>query len=136
MAVHGRGARIKGKNFERKIAKQLSDWYSEIKGKNITLRRVPNSGGLNIKGDIMTEDVLDMKEFPLHLELKNQERWNVRDYYSQSENDCPSGKIPTVIFSKNNDHSFIMLKLEDFIKFTKELKCQVIPKNPIENSVN
>jgi len=115
MASIGRGARIKGANFEREIAKILSDWWGS------RLRRVPNSGGLNIKGDIMTEDVDKMKDLPFHFELKKQERHNVRDYYKQAEHDCPKGKKPAVIFSKNNDYKFIMMKLEDFMEFTKDL---------------
>jgi len=129
MGVSGRGARIKGKNFEREVAKQLSDWYSTIKGKDIKLRRVPNSGGLNIKGDIMTEDITEMIEFPFHLELKCQERFNVRDYYKQAEFDAPKNKIPTVVFSRNRDKTFIMMDIEDFMKFTKELVCQDTQKN-------
>lgn len=118
MASRGRGAMVKGKNFEREISKILSSWWGK------ELRRVPNSGGLNIKGDIMTSDIKDMTNFPFHFELKKQERHNVRDYYKQAEFDCPTGKIPAVIFSKNNDKTFIMLKLEDFLSFTKDLICQ------------
>lgn len=122
MASVGRGSQIKGKNFERRIAKLLTDWWGS------TIRRVPNSGGLNIKGDIMTENVDDMKNFPFHFELKCQERWNVSNYFSQAEYDCPKDKKPAVIFSKNNDNVYIMLKLEDFIFFTKGMN-----KNEAQN---
>ena len=142
MASIGRGARIKGNNFERKVSKIITPWWSYLKDKIISFRRVPNSGGLNIKGDIMTEDLTDMKDFPLHLELKCQERFNVNDYYKQASHDAPEGKIPTVIFSKNNDDIYIMMTLNNFIDFTKKIKdenkqkeftCQTIPKTQSEN---
>jgi hypothetical protein len=133
MAKIGRSARIKGKNFEREVAKILSDWYTQLTGRDIKLRRVPNSGGLNIKGDIMTEDITEMIDFPFHIEIKKQERNNVHDYYRQSEHDAPKNKIPTVIFSRNNDHTYIMLELNNFLKFTKDLKCQDIQKTQLEN---
>lgn len=114
MATRGRSAQIKGKNFERKVAKILSDWWGK------KLRRVPNSGGLNIKGDLMTDNIDEMRDFPFHFELKNQERWNVKSYFSQAEYECPEEKMPAVIFTKNHDDIYLMIKLNDFIKFTGE----------------
>lgn len=68
--MDGSGSRNKGNAFERKISKILSKHYP-----GFNLRRVPSSGGLDIKCDIY-----DPKDdsFPLFVECKHRKSFSLQ----------------------------------------------------------
>ena len=104
-------SRTKGANYERKIAKRLSDFYK------IELRRTPLSGGMDWKGDILPV----FGEIPYHIECKKVEKLNIWKALEQAEKDCPEDKIPIVIFTRNRTEDYVAIKLEDFLRI-KEVK--------------
>lgn len=103
----------KGKNFERKVAKILTEKLC------MEFNRTPQSGGLrwasdnNVYGDIVTPD-----NFPFIIECKNRENWSF-DQFMKGEckefdswveqviEDCNrhnknnEEKLPLIIFTKN-----------------------------------
>jgi len=132
VASRGRGAKVKGSNFERKIAKLLSNWYFGIPDR---LKRTPLSGGFskNYKGDLF-EDVSvkisddpvknSTRHFPFNVECKHQEVpldipallsdksvfwqfWNQTT--TEFANTPDSGKIPLLVFTKNNVRPMVAL---------------------------
>lgn len=106
-------SQTKGKRFERKIAKLLN----AIFGTNI--RRTPNSGGLSIKGDLLdTSGFLEN----FHWELKAQQSLNIWKALEQSRCDCPAAKTPLVVFTRNQEESYVALKFMDFVNLLKELQ--------------
>jgi len=102
----------KGKRFERRIAKTLSQMFGQ------DIRRTPNSGGLSLKGDIMTVQEGPLKRF--HYELKHHETVKIWDFIKQSQADADPGKIPLVIFTRNQADDYVTLKFDDFFNLVKE----------------
>ena len=99
----GKSARRKGHAFERKVAKQLQDWWV-ISGQSYLFRRTPMSGGSTLKdgwglaGDIATT----APTFNWHLELKNApgsfaglhqlisaDKCKIWGWLNQAIHDCP-----------------------------------------------
>lgn len=117
-------SRAKGANFERDIAKFLSDWWG------VDFRRTPASGGLHwandnrVSGDIVPPPNSD---FPFSVECKKHEGWNfeqvikgtgdVTSWWKQCTTDADEfSKVPLLIFSKNRSPVFFMVRVEDFKK--------------------
>lgn len=118
MAVN---SKAKGDTYERRIAKKLTEWTG------LKFERVPASGGLHwrednrVYGDIVTND----PDFPFVIECKCREEWNmdslingskkVEKWWQQVTADAEAtGKQPMVIFSRNRQPDYIMMRLEDY----------------------
>jgi len=105
-------SKVKGKNYERQIAKVIAKMFG------IKCRRTPCSGGLDIKGDVMSLSGIASR---FNWEIKRQEKLNIWRALRQSINDAGS-KIPVVVFSKNFEPDYIALHLIDFLNILKELE--------------
>ena len=106
-------ANKKGKRFELRIAKDLAKKFDS------NIRRTPNSGGLSIKGDILTTSGI-LSEFSW--ECKNQEKLNIWKALHQSESDAlGTMKSPVVVFTKNFEDDYIALRYDDFVNILLEL---------------
>jgi len=115
MAINGR---TKGSDFERKIAKKLSDWSG------MELRRTPLSGGFSQTGSSYTGDINAINRednFGFHIECKKQEGWTLEQLFSPKckiwkwWEQCLTGykttyKIPLLIFSKNRANTFLLTR--------------------------
>lgn len=116
MAAIGRGARVKGSNFELKIAKQLTAWAD---GK-AEFSRTFNSGAfssthgkLESSGDIETESL-----WPFSMELKNHESFtsldtlyhsqaNIQSFWNQNLGDAVRvSKVPMLITHRNRSKAY------------------------------
>jgi len=91
-------AHIKGKNFEREIAKDLEKRFKA------EVRRTPNSGGIE---GFMRQDIVCMSQKSilneLFIECKKQESLNGHKVYWRTKGVSPTNKTPVVIWKKNND---------------------------------
>lgn len=108
-------SRTKGATFEREIAKKLSKWSG------LTLRRTPMSGGWNKTGDIAPQSPEDSIHWPFNIECKKYSDWDLlellkssnpimKKWWSQCLSDSEkSGKIPVLVFSRNNDKTYVMM---------------------------
>lgn len=123
MASVGKGSKAKGSNFERKIAKALSEyWGAEF-------HRTPGSGSLhwqsenNVAGDIVAGPSAGL---PFVIECKNQEagNWtiesaflgkhNIKEWWSQVVTDSRRvERIPLLIFTRNRAEEFVMIPYEE-----------------------
>lgn len=106
----GKAARRKGAGFERKIAKELQDWWPG----DYEFRRSPQSGGSVLKkgwdlaGDIAT----NAPNYKWHSELKNapssftglhnflSEKSKVWAWLEQAINECPEHREPMLILNR------------------------------------
>ena len=113
----GRKARNKGSSYERRLCKSFSEFWGS------KFFRTPMSGGsalkddYNLAGDLSTPD----ESFPYHCEAKNQEAFKgfhtlftsgkcpVWKWWAQCTEECPTGKTPLLIFTKNYLPSFVMM---------------------------
>lgn len=117
MASQGAGARNKGGNYERTVAKKFSEWWGG------QFSRTPGSGSLHwgsdqrIAGDIVPPQGMD---FPFVIECKKHEGWTLdnvflntgepKNWWAQVVTDARRVKlIPMLIFSRNRAKDFIML---------------------------
>lgn len=119
MASSGSGGMQKGKAYERKVAKYLSNWWKPFK-----FSRVPQSGayrGANeseFAGDIATEPA---SRFPFVVECKHREggwtlesvllnKLDVRNWWAQCVGDARRVKrSPLLIFTRNYADDFVMI---------------------------
>lgn len=132
LSKRGRASKNKGATYEREIAKKFKDHYG------IELVRTPQSGGFakkstkadSFRGDIITVDKdLDLK---LHIECKSQKTWQLKSWIEQSQDDCPEGKVPTVIMKKQNTNTkvtekgnqqdLVVIDLNDFFRLVDKDK--------------
>lgn len=100
-------ANRKGKDYERKIA----NYINKILGTN--LRRTPQSGGMEFKGDILDTNP-DSPVYTFHFELKNQKTIHINKWVKQCVNDCPPGKTPILIFNLNGV-DMVVMELNDWL---------------------
>lgn len=97
---------IKGKTFEREIARYLREH-----GFKDARRGVQYAGGPD------SPDVVGLKGF--HIECKNTEKWNDYEFMAQSIRDAGEGEIPIVIAKKNYKPALVILRLDDFMEVIK-----------------
>ncbi|ACI91024.1 gp24.1 [Bacillus phage SPO1] len=123
-------SKAKGAEYERRIAKYLGAWWGE------SFHRTPQSGGLNwgtdsrVAGDITTP--VDSK-FPFTVECKKREGWDldqvikgtgqVEKWWTQCIGDSERVELrPFLIFAKNFNPDYCMLKYDDFISLARKRK--------------
>ncbi len=103
--------RQKGKDFERRVSKDLRE-----SGLDKKARRMPCSGALeDLKADIITS-------LPIHIEAKRQEKWNVDEFYKQAKSGKKSQEIAIVVMKKSNKDTMAMLTWKDLIQLMKLAK--------------
>lgn len=134
LSKRGKSSRAKGATYENTIAKKIGEKW------NIRLVRTPMSGGFqkssdneDIRGDLSCLDK-DTK-FILSPELKKHKTWKLREWFKQSKEDCPNGKIPIVIYHDfqqikdgkrvNEAEDYVMIRLGDFLNITDQSKVVI-----------
>lgn len=112
-------ARSKGATFERKTATQISKWAG------VKVTRTPLSGGFYQAGDLTPKDPAEMIRWPWNCELKKQESWHLEALIKDNKGQLPewwkqctrdakkSKKVPLLVFTKNNDQVYAMMRLKD-----------------------
>lgn len=119
----GKRAKRKGAQFERDIAKKFQKRYG------VELKRTPQSGGFAKKSDKADDfrgdvTIVDNKQMLLlHLECKNQQTWQLKQWLNQAESDCPKDRTPVVVFHQyDSSKDYVCLSLEDFFKLVEKDK--------------
>lgn len=117
----GSSERRKGAEYEREVA-------GEFRAAGFDVDRVPNSGGLKVKGDIKANDSsLD----GLHLECKRQEILALPKWLRQAHDEAEPGQTPVVIFRQSKQRgqigeSHAVLPLAALIGLLGEVKMTEI----------
>jgi Holliday junction resolvase len=70
--------------------------------------RVPNSGGLRIKGDLYGD-------LPAHVEVKRQETARPWLWWAQAAAEAPDGVLPLVAFRRNGSKWLAIVELEPLV---------------------
>lgn len=126
----------KGNNFERKIAKILSDWSG------VKFIRTPMSGAIhNFKDKRVVSDIvppLSLGEFPFSIECKNVNcSWEfsnilegnsttIEKHWSQCTKDADQeGLLPWLIFTKNFRRIYSVMWKTDFDKLNLKLFSRI-----------
>lgn len=95
--MSGMRSRAKGARGELEVAKLLRSWGYDCD-------RVPNSGGLKWKGDVLGMD-------GFHIEVKRTERLRLGDAVLQAAQDAEQGQVPLVVHRSNNQPWLVTLPL-------------------------
>jgi hypothetical protein len=105
LTLSGKGRRDKGTRFELEVR-------DAFRAYGFDCDRVPNSGGLRIKGDLYGN-------LPVHVEAKHHERWSLKEWLRQARADAPSEAIPVVIFRENRGETYATLPLDNLLVLLK-----------------
>lgn len=119
MASPGRGARNKGANYERKIAKRLADKFG------IDVKRTGGTERSKIvnKGDVNASKYNDTILNDFFWELKCRESWSILNWYQKAVDDAQGTTLkPLVVASKNHERDYVFIELEDFLSILYELE--------------
>lgn len=112
MASRGKGARLKGANFERQLAKKLTD------ATNIEFKR---GLGQTRRGGAEVADVVCDALPMIHIEAKRQKRCNIKAAMFQAVDDIgATGKIPIVITKDDHQDILVTMKFEDWVAIFNE----------------
>jgi hypothetical protein len=104
MASRGRGARAKGANFERSLAKIITESTSIEARRGLAQTR---GGGA---------EVSDVEMPKIHIEAKRQKRCNIRAALEQAINDCQvNGKIPVAVTKDDRKDALVTMRLDDWL---------------------
>lgn len=90
--------RRKGSNGELEVA-------AIFRAAGFDCDRVPNSGGLRIKGDLAGS-------VPAHVEVKRCEVLRLPTWMRQAEADAPAGVTPVVAYRRSHENWYAVLPLE------------------------
>jgi hypothetical protein len=102
-----KASRDKGARGEREVA-------AIFRAAGFDCNRVPNSGGLRLKGDLYGA-------LPdLHVEVKRAERWDVPGWIRQAESEAPVTAIPVVCFRRNQGEWYAVLRLGALTGYLKK----------------
>ena len=115
MASRGKGARNKGANYERKLAKILSDRFG-VKVKRTGAQESAKVHGGDVNAHRGEDTILN----DFFWEAKCREAWQIIDWLKKAQDD--SGMRPAIVVAtKNNEDDYAFLKLDDLLRILVEL---------------
>ncbi len=118
MSKTARGAKLKGKCYERHIAETIKEVFGG------SARRTPCSGAIQevFPGDIMS---LPPELSWFTIECKKQERLEIWSFLRQASREAESAnKIPLLVFSRNREKDYVALEWTDFLAILAWLKAK------------
>lgn len=107
-------AKSKGRNLQNKVTFIFRDLFKEILQHGDIKSAPMGTSGVDV---VMSPSAMNLIVFSV--EAKNQEKLigaNLSKAIEQSESNSEPGRIPVLIFKKNNNPERIILKLSDFIE--------------------
>ena len=134
-----RSAKSKGRKLQNFVRDVFRDIFRDKLEKEDIESRQMGGAGVDV---IFTP--ASQKIIPFDIECKNQQRFNLNEAMKQAVDNAKDGRIPVVVFSKNQDNVYISMKFIDFINLmypewepsVKINKKSVIPLEPTENKEN
>ncbi len=100
-----RSSRDKGARGEREVAEIF-------RGAGFDCDRVPNSGGLRLRGDLYGD-------LPVHVEVKRQNTARPWQWLAQAEAEAPPATVPVVAFRRDRSEWYAMLPLEELVRLLR-----------------
>jgi hypothetical protein len=94
--------REKGARAEREVA-------AIFQAAGFDCNRVPNSGGLRIKGDLYGD-------VPAHVEVKRAEQLRVPEWWRQTRGEAPEGVLPVLTFRQSRGEWLALVPLDALVR--------------------
>ena len=105
MASRGRGARLKGANFERELAKIFNAKFNDLNAQR-GLGQTRGGG----------EEIADVEMDYIHIEAKRHKRCNIKAAMRQAIEDSKTkDKLPVVITKDDRQPILVTMHLEDWL---------------------
>lgn len=111
-----RSAKNKGKRLQKEVQKLLLETthkYGLMDGD--IQNTIMGEAGRDIKLSPAAEKVI-----PFDIECKNQEKLNFWSAIQQAEDNTKEGRIPLLVFRKNNAKTYAVIELEKLLKLLYE----------------
>jgi hypothetical protein len=106
-------AKGKGRRLQNYLRDKLYDYFPSLRMGDVKTAVMGESG----EDIILSPAARDL--IPFSFECKNQERLNIWESLSQSEDNCGE-YTPAVVFKRNRTKTYIALELEEFLKIIGE----------------
>ena len=111
-----RSAKNKGKRLQREVQKLLFEATHKYGLQDGDIQNtIMGEAGRDIKLSPAAEQVI-----PFDIECKNQEKLNVWDALKQAQDNTKEGRIPLLIFRKNNAKTYAVIEFDKLIKLLYE----------------
>lgn len=107
MASRGRGARVKGAQFERDIANWLTEQTSIVFKRGLAQTR---GGGAEV-ADVTPET----SKIPVHFECKRHKRPNIASAYEQACEDAKENQLKIVITKADRKDTLVTMNIDDWL---------------------
>ena len=102
----------KGTAYELKVVHKICETLGLTYGED--LKRRPRGEAGN---DIVHMTDIAMTYFPISVEVKDSDKWELNKWWAKLLKDTPEDQIPTlVLHRKKTSKSFAMLDLDDFLQ--------------------
>jgi hypothetical protein len=111
MASRGRGARIKGAQFERDIANTLT----ELTGIKFERGLAQTRGGGAEVADVTAPSL----KAPVHFELKRQQRCNIKGAYAQALGDAPAAALRVIVTKEDRSDTLVTMEFSQWVELFK-----------------
>lgn len=109
MASRGRGARAKGANFERELARYFNSQFSQMNAKR-GLGQTRGGG----------EEIADVEMEHIHVEAKRHKRCNIKAALNQAIDDSKEKtKLPVAITKDDRKPILVTMLMDDWIELFK-----------------
>lgn len=109
MASRGKGARAKGANFERELAKMFNSHLQDLDAKR-GLGQTRGGG----------EEIADVEIDYVHIEAKRHKSCSIKKAMEQAVEDCKTKqKLPVAITKDDRKPILVTMHFEDWIKLFK-----------------
>jgi len=100
-------AKGKGRRLQNFVAEQLNNKYNT----------------LDFRPAIMGESGTDIKpsnalkeKYPWDIECKNQEKWNIPEFWKQTTANTEEGRKPLLVVKKNRHEALVIMRFSDWME--------------------
>lgn len=111
-------AKAKGRNLQKWVRDLMRSLSSYLSPGDIESRPMGSQGT-----DIILSPAA-LKEWPLSIECKNQERVNVFKSWGQCRSNVIEGTIPVLVIKKNREKPIVIIDAETFFHLVHEVSLQ------------
>ena len=118
-----RSAKNKGKRLENEAGKAIAEAIGEKFGRYEMVR--PVFGGEPGQDIILIGTALE--KYPVSVECKNQERWNLPAYLEQAEKNRKPGADYQVVISKNRFQPHVIMRFDVWLDYWQQY-CKFVWK--------
>ena len=108
----------KGRRLQNFLKEKLYNYFPTLREGDVKTAVMGESG----EDIILSPAARDL--IPFSFECKNQERLNIWESLSQSEQNCDK-YTPAVVFKRNRSKTYIALELEEFLQIIGEKNEQL-----------